>query len=129
MVGKIYPSFFKFKNRVTGKTETKSRPILIIAEPIGAYDTEYIVLPVSTISISKFYNSDYDVSLKVKDFPLLKITRDCYVRAHKQTTMYRSDIDFQNCIGDLKSDYPRVYHEVLEKIKKFNDYIMVKAQI
>ena len=53
-VGKIYPSILPYFDKRERRIKYKSRPILIIAEPIGI-DTEYTVLPVSTISNQAFY--------------------------------------------------------------------------
>ena len=54
-VGKIYPSVLQFYDVKTKSQRNKSRPLLIIAEPIGK-DTEYTVLPVSTNLNRPFYD-------------------------------------------------------------------------
>lgn len=118
-VGKMYPSIVPYFNARTKKTEFKSRPILILAEPIGV-DTEYTVLPVSTVSNHAFYNALFDVEIKPSDYPKLHLSKTSYVRTHKQTTMYKSLIDFHKCIGDLKTDYSDCFHEVLDKLDCFN---------
>lgn len=66
-VGKIYPSILPYFDKRERKIKYKSRPILIIAEPIGI-DTEYTVLPVSTISNQAFYNPLYDTELLPRNF-------------------------------------------------------------
>ena len=64
-VGKIYPSVLQFYDVKTKSQRNKSRPVLIIAEPIGK-DTEYTVLPVSTLLNRRFYDPRYDVQIKVE---------------------------------------------------------------
>lgn len=126
-VGKLYPSYFRYKDPKTKSIKFKSRPILIIAEPTGQFDTEYIVLPVSTLSNPIFFEKEFDIQLKVCDYSKLSISRDCYVRTHKQTTMYRSNIDFHKCIGDLKTDYPEVFSLILKKLRDYENGIIEKA--
>lgn len=113
-VGKIYPSILPYFDKRERKIKYKSRPILIIAEPIGI-DTEYTVLPVSTISNQAFYNPLYDTELLPRNFPNLSISRKSFVRSHKQTTVYKSTIDFKQCIGDIKKSYPETYYEIVNK--------------
>lgn len=127
MIGKIYPSFFQFKDKATGVVSIKSRPMLIIAEPIGM-DTEYNVLPVSTVSRKEFLRLDYDVPIEKSKFPLLKLNNDSYIRVHKQTIVYRTEIDFRNCIGDLKLNYSETFFEVLEKLRSFENKIIEDAK-
>lgn len=121
-VGNIYPSILPYFNKKEKKIKYKSRPVLIIAEPIGL-DTEYTVLPVSTISNQAFYNSLFDTELLPDEYPELMISRKSYIRSHKQTTVYKSIIDFDQCIGEMKRFYPETYYQVIEKLEKFNQSI------
>lgn len=121
-IGKIYPSIFPFYDKKLNKLSYKSRPVLIIAEPIG-FDTEYTVLPVSTMSNRSFYNPLYDEELKQSDYPLLKLNKMSYVRTHKQTTVYKKSIDFNSCIGDLKKDYNECYYKILDRLGDFNSKV------
>ena len=81
------------------------------------------MLPVSTISNQAFYNPLYDTELLPRNFPNLSISRKSFVRSHKQTTVYKSTIDFKQCIGDIKKSYPETYYEIIEKLEKFNQSI------
>ena len=125
MIGKIFPSFFPYKDK--GEVKHKSRPVLIIAVPTHP-DTEYTVLPVASISRREFLNFEFDVNLKVGDHPKISITRDSYIRTHKQTVIYKTKIDFQKCMGNLKIDYPEKFDEVLEKLCEFETKIIEYAK-
>lgn len=118
-IGKIYPSILPYYDKSMKKTIYKSRPVLILAEPVG-FDTEYNVLPVASISKPIFYNAEYDIKLDPEIYNLLCLKRVSYVRTHKQTLVYKSLIDFDKCIGDLKGDYTELFYEILEKLDKFN---------
>ena len=116
-IGKIYTSILPYFDIKTRKIKYKGRPVLIIAEPIGA-DTEYTILPVSSISNPMYYNAIYDTELKLEDYPKLSLTKKSYIRSHKQTTVYKSSIDFAQCIGDVKESYPRIFTELtLQQLK------------
>lgn len=126
-VGKIYPSVLQFYDVKTKSQRNKSRPVLIIAEPIGK-DTEYTVLPVSTLLNRRFYDPRYDVQIKVENFDKLRLTKECFIRSHKQTTVYKANIDFNKLIGDLKNDYPDCFYDILDKLEKFNGEIQACAK-
>jgi uncharacterized protein YifN (PemK superfamily) len=127
-IGKVYPSYFVYYNAKQKKERIKSRPVLIIAEPIGQKDTEYTVLPISTVSRSEFYNQDYDVKLSAKTLTKAAIEKDCYVRTQKRTTIYKSNIDFKKCVVDLKREYPQIYKEILQKMTAFDQMITKTAR-
>jgi uncharacterized protein YifN (PemK superfamily) len=127
-IGKIYPSYFVYYNAKQKKERIKSRPVLIIAEPVGSKDTEYTVLPLSTITRNEFHNDDYDVALSVEKLKKAELDKDCYVRTHKRTTIYASNIDFKKCIVDLKREYPRIYRDVLKRMMAFDQKIAKTAR-
>lgn len=128
MIGKIYPTRCAFFDPQTRTQKIKSRPVLVIGNPIDL-DAQYTVLPVSTIVNRQYYNKDYDIELKVQDFPKLKLTRNSYVRTHKQITAYRAEIDMNRCIGDLKNDYPLIFEEVLKRLDDYNQSLQINAKI
>jgi uncharacterized protein YifN (PemK superfamily) len=127
-IGKVYPSFFVYYNAKQKKERIKSRPVLIIAEPIGEKDTEYTVLPLSTVSRSEFYNADYDVKMSAKKLKKADFDKDCYVRTQKRTTIYKSNIDFKHCIVDLKREYPQIYRDILKRMVLFDQTIAKTAR-
>lgn len=126
-IGKIYPSTFPYYEKQTKKMRFKSRPVLIIARPIGV-DTEYTVLPVSTLKNRVFYNFEYDVELIPSEYSKLKLRSLSYIRTHKQTVIYSANIDFNRCIGDLKKDYSKCYFDVLRRLEKFNDAVQANSE-
>ena len=87
-VGKIYPSILPYFDKRERKIKYKSRPILIIAEPIGI-DTEYTVLPVSTISnqaitlymIRNYYHAIFLIYLSVENRLSDHISRQQCIKA------------------------------------------------
>ena len=128
MIGKIYPSYFVYYNAKQKKERIKSRPVLIIGDPIGKKDPEYTVLPLSTLARNEFRNEDYDVALDADKLTKAEFNADCYIRTHKRTTIYASNIDSQKCIVDLKKDYPRIYRDVLKKMTAFDQFITKTAR-
>ena len=127
-IGKVYPSYFVYYNAKQKKERIKSRPVLIIAEPIGKKDTEYTVLPISTVSRTEFHNEDYDVKLTAKKLTKAKFDQDCYVKTQKRTTIYKSNIDFKKCIVDLKKEYPGIYGNILKRMTLFDQMIVKEAK-
>jgi len=128
VIGKIYPSYFVYYNAKQKKERIKSRPVLIIADPIGKKDTEYTVLPLSTLSRNEFHNDEYDVALDAAKLTKAELDADCYIRTHKRTTIYASNIDFKKCIVDLKREYPGIYRDVLKKMTAFDQFITKTAR-
>ena len=117
-----------YYNAKQKKERIKSRPVLIIAEPIGKKDTEYTVLPISTVSRTEFHNEDYDVKLTAKKLTKAKFDQDCYVKTQKRTTIYKSNIDFKKCIVDLKKEYPGIYGNILKRMTLFDQMIVKEAR-
>lgn len=115
MIGNIRKTRTPFYSAATGKKEFKYRPALIIAE---ADSTDYVVLPVSTISRKENRNPIYDIEIDPENYPKLNLDRLSYVRTHKQTIIYRADIG--GLISDLKSTYPDLYETILKKREDFS---------
>lgn len=125
-IGKIYTSNVFYFDHKTQTKKRKTRPILILAESKGM-DGDYVILPVSTVSRKEFLDLKYDVPLEKNEFPLLSLNRNSYIRTHKQTNINRSDINFSQCIGDLKHDYNDIYYTVLEKYEEFSKEVFEGA--
>lgn len=123
-VGKIFPTMYKYYDTKTHSVKVKSRPALIIFQPLNERDTEYIVLPCSTIKNPSFLNEIYDVPLSCKEYPKTHIVRDCYIRCHKQTIMYRESIDFEREIADLKNDYEKTFAKIMAKVYEFQTKVV-----
>ena len=120
-VGKIFCARFRYIDAATGTIRMKSRPVLIVHEPDRAHDTEYTVLPVSSLSSGRTYNIRYDVCLEATQG--LTLARTSYIRTHKQMAVYGADIDFNRCIGDLKRFQPSVYRTAITSMHQFEEQI------
>lgn len=119
-MGKIYNVIVPYYDRKTNHTKLKARPCMILHEPYGK-DHEYAILPISSSLDMAHYDTYFDTYLQVKDFPLLKLHRNSYIRSHKQTIAYETNIDFRRCLGDLKKDYPCTYNIILQKVHEFDN--------
>lgn len=122
MIGEIVTSFVPYYDK--GETKYKSRPILIIGDPIGK-DKEYLALPISRLPNKEFYVPEYDILLDPKTHQELSLTDASYVRCHKPISVHRNNIDFRNTLGNLKESdkelfktimylYAKRAHEVME---------------
>ena len=58
--------------------------------------------------------------------PVLKsYDKICYIRTHKQTNIHKSSIT--QIISDMKTNYEKLYLDVLSRLEKFNAEIMENA--
>lgn len=121
--GKIYKTMTPYYDKVKKKMGKKSRPALVIGK---ADASDYAVLPVSTIKDKNRVDEDYDFEIKKKDFPLLNLDYDSYIRTSKRTTINSNEIISQE-IGDLKKSYPDTYLDVMQILKKFTDKLIEEA--
>lgn len=96
-------------------TKFKFRPALILAQ---ADDSDYVVLPISSVSIRKNLDAIYDIEIDPKEYPKLNLNKLSYIRTHKQTIMNKAEI--LGLIGNLKQEYEDLYLQVLEKRDEFN---------
>ncbi len=118
-IRKIITSFYDLKNN---KMSFKSRPALIIAK---ADKKDYVVLPISTITIKDNLVLEYDIEIEPTKYPKLNLQKISYVRTHKQTIIHSAEIgDF---IGDMKNNYEELFLEILEKREKFSKSITNQA--
>lgn len=124
MVGKIYKIITPYFDSASGRTQFKSRPGLIIATPNG-YDSDYIVLPVSTIQKQQYIDPKYDIKVKKEDYLLLNLDKDSYIRTGKQVNINRSNIG--DLIGDMKTHYEEKYLDILGIMEKFHKELLDKA--
>lgn len=118
MIGKIYKAFTPYFNQATHKMTYKARPALVLAK---ADQDDYVVLPVSTISIKANIDPCYDVEVDPALYPQLNLDRVSYIRTHKQTIVHRAN--FGAMIGDLKTEYEDLYFEVVAKREAFSNFI------
>lgn len=122
MIGKIYISVTPYYDRATNSNRFKKRPVLIIG---GPRNNDYTVLPVSTVTNSAMIDADYDICLDPAQYPLLHLNRLSYLRTHKQTSIHQGAL--VNMVSDMKTDYPDLFFEALEKLEVFNNSIFDTA--
>lgn len=122
MIGEIRKVFLSYFDVKTNKNSFKSRPALIIAK---ADDTDYVVLPVSSITRRENVNALYDVEVDPAVYPLLGLRNLSFVRTHKQTIANLASIG--DMIGDMKGSYEDLYLEILEKRAEFSKNISDQA--
>ncbi len=123
-VGNIYACLTEYYDREKQAIGIKSRPVLILKEPEVSGDKQYVALPVSTMLQERYRHARYDVRLEPGNYPLLKVKRSCFVRCHKQMTVYRGEIDFTNWMGDVKKNYPRLWRDILSRLILFEKTIV-----
>lgn len=122
MIGKIYKARTPFYNRATHEMAYKARPALVLAK---ADNDDYVVLPVSSISIRSNIDPVYDIEVNPTLYPKLNLRKTSYVRTHKQTVVHRACLYDE--IGDLKSDYVDLYLQILTKREAFSNSITEQA--
>ena len=122
MIGKVCISITPFFDLKTGKKSFKQRPVLVIG---GLRNDDYTVLPISTVSVKKNLDPQYDKKVDPIIYPKLNLTKSCYVRTHKQTTIHKADL--VKSIGDMKQDYEELYLEVLALLEQFNSEVLTNA--
>lgn len=122
MIGKIYKARTPFFNQSTRQMSYKARPALVLAK---ADAEDYVVLPVSSISIRANIDPIYDIEISPEIYPKLNLRNTSYVRTHKQTIVHRANLGDE--IGDLKSEYEELYYEILEKRESFSNLITQQA--
>ncbi|MDY3744419.1 MAG: type II toxin-antitoxin system PemK/MazF family toxin [Dialister sp.] len=101
----------------------KSRPILIIGEP---RNNDYTVLPVSTISRKENLDAEFDVEIDPAVYSALGLNKVSYVRTHKQLTVHYAKLG--HFIGDLRSHYPELFEEIMQKLAVWNQLIQEQAR-
>lgn len=115
MIGKICSVLLPYYDMVKKANAFKKRPALIIS---GLRNDDYTILPISTISRRDNLDAEYDIAIDVQRYPNLGLHRNCYVRTHKQTIAHRGMI--AGAIGDMKTDYPDLYRDVMDHLSNFN---------
>ena len=120
MIGKVYLSqvdFYDVRIKAMGR---KARPVLIVG---GPYENDYIVLPISTISRRENLNPHYDLPISPQERMTLNLTRECFIRTHKQMTVHRAALIKE--LGDMKQFIPELYLKTLAKWKNFRSKSLI----
>lgn len=121
MIGKIYITLVPYYDRQVHKIKFKNRPMLVIG---NADSEDYIVLPISSVSIPKNRDPDFDVEVNPNNYIKLKLTKISFVRTHKSTTMHQASLVKE--IADLKTEYPNLFFEIMCKFNQFSNQIVNK---
>ena len=122
LIGEIRVSTIPFYDIKTKCNSFKTRPVLIIGE---ADSGDYNVLPVSRVTKKQYLDADYDIPIKLADYPLLNLKADSFVRVHKQTTV--NSVSITAGISDMKSCYPILFQSIMDKLKEYNDKLYHNA--
>ncbi len=123
MIGKVCYSLTPYYDKTIGRNSFKKRPVLIIG---NADSGDYNVLPLSRVTNSKMIDAYYDIPVSPLVYPKLNLTTLSYVRTHKQTFVNQASISSQ-IMGDMKSDYPDLYLDVLSKLEDYNKKLLKNA--
>lgn len=122
MIGKICKAMTPFYDKTKHQMSYKARPALVLA---NADIDDYVILPVSTISVKTNINPVYDIEVDPKLYPKLNLNNVSYVRTHKQTIIHRANLGDE--IGNLKLNYEELYLKILEKREEFSNSITEQA--
>ena len=121
MIGKIYKARTPFYDQTIHRMSYKVRPALVLE----ADTKDYVVLPVSSISIQENIDPVYDIKIDPTLYPNLNLRKISYVRTHKQTIVHQAELSDE--IGDIKSNYEDLYLEILAKREEFSELITKQA--
>lgn len=121
-IGEIRKILTPYYDKAQKKQSIKSRPALIVgmADP-----SDYVVLPVSRVSIRSNLDPDYDIEVDPAQYPLLCLNAVSYIRTHKQTVIHAAEIG--DVIGNLRGSYEDLYLTVIEKRDTFNRLLTDRA--
>ncbi len=121
--GSVCISVTPFYDTAKRKNGFKKRPVLVL----GAADSgDFNVLPISRVTNSRNLDSSYDIQVDPLIYPNLKLTAKSYVRTHKQTIVNKASL---NEISNMKSEYPDLYTEILDKLEEYNTNLITDARI
>ena len=126
MIGMICISAFQYYDSAKHRMAFKGRPVLVI----GKADTgDYVVLPISRVTKRENLDMHYDYEMKPETYAksALQLSAISYVRTHKQTVLNDGEITKQ--VINLKSEFPKVYAEIIDLVEEFQKDLIVKARI
>lgn len=122
MIGMAYVSTFKYYDMKNHRMAFKNRPVLIIGR---ADDKDYVVLPVSRVTRRENIDEYYDYEIKKEDYPLMNLTQTSYIRTHKQSVV--NDGELTREIVDFKTEYPKAYKTIVNRVKEFQTGLAEEA--
>ena len=103
----------------------KYRPAVVI----GIADSgDYNVLPVSTVSDPTKIDINFDIPIDPAKYPKLNLKKFSYVRTHKQTVVHMASMRaVSGNVSDIKSDYPKLFYEIMSKLEQYNKRLLNNA--
>lgn len=119
MIGKVYLSVVDFYDSRLQAMSKKTRPVLIVG---GPHESDYIVLPISTITHRANLNAYYDILIPPQDRAALNLPKECFIRTHKQLTVHSASL--LKLKGDMRSDVPDLYLDAISKMEEFQKEIV-----
>lgn len=122
MIGKVYLSVVDFYDSRLQAVSRKARPVLIVG---GPYESDYIVLPISTVTNRANLNPHYDILIPPQARHSLDLPRECFIRTHKQLPVHRASL--LRLKGDMKADVPDLYVNAIAKLEEFQREITAGA--
>ncbi|MCJ0914290.1 MULTISPECIES: hypothetical protein [Mammaliicoccus] len=122
LINKIVYASFPYFDLKTNKKGYKLRPVLIIGAEKDCFECDLTMLPISTVSNKVNLHSIYDVNIGLLECPSLHSSYKeiCYVRTHKQSTVYSKDIVTSKKFDDLSITYQEKLEEIKFKVSEFN---------
>lgn len=122
MIGKAYISIFQFYDKNQNRMNYKKRPVLIIGK---ADDSDYVILPISSVSNRSKLNPVYDYPISPLTVPSMGLKVASYIRTHKQAVVHKGSLTKE--IINFKKEYPDDYKKVLLKVEEFQKELIANA--
>lgn len=119
LVGKIKASKMPYYDNKARTIKFKARPVLILKAERDSGNSDFTVLPISSVSFQQNINKSFDLEVTKKAYPLLNLTKNiCYIRCGKIMTLNKSDLA-TSTISDLRGEYPELWASILEKVNLY----------
>lgn len=122
MIGKVYLSIVDYYNVKTGRTERKSRPVLVIG---GPRNNDYTVLPISTISKRQNVDPKFDVLVDPSSRSVLMLNRECFIRTHKQMPLHQASLYKE--LSNMKDSLPDLYLQAISLMEEYQQNLLDNA--
>lgn len=120
-IGKITYSRIPYYNARANEMKMKSRPVLIIGAEKETFPCDFNVLPVSRITNEDNVNELYDFKIDKNQCQAMNLKKwPSFIRVHKQSTCYSTDIDRRVCC-DMSKDHKDLYNEIVDLFAKYNE--------
>lgn len=123
LVGSIRISRMPYYDSASQRVKYKGRPILLLKAEKGIGESDFSILPISSISHKENIDEIFDIEVTAEMYPLLKLNKDIsYIRCAKISTVHSSTIS-KDEISNLKEQYPELWDKVVLKLKEYINLI------